>query len=64
MERTIREICLICKGERWLPDPADPARSRPCPHCGGQGWVDIDPRSLGEAPAPEAADQTKKSPKT
>jgi hypothetical protein len=39
MEKTIREICLLCKGERWLDDPLQPGRSRACHYCDAQGWV-------------------------
>ena len=51
MEKTVKEICLICKGERWVPDPLDSARSRPCAYCAGQGWVVVAPSSFGEASA-------------
>lgn len=49
VEKTVKELCLVCRGERWLPDPVDPARSRPCPYCDEQGWVTIAPSSLGES---------------
>jgi hypothetical protein len=39
MEKTIREICLLCKGERWLEDPLRPGQSRPCNYCDSSGWV-------------------------
>jgi hypothetical protein len=39
MDKTIREICLLCKGERWLEDPLKPGQSRACPYCDAQGWV-------------------------
>ena len=52
MDLTIREICLICKGERWIPDPLDPARSKPCPYCDGQGWVEISPANFVPPPPP------------
>ena len=39
MEKTIREICLLCKGERWLDDPLNPGQSRPCGYCESTGWV-------------------------
>jgi hypothetical protein len=48
VEKSVREICLLCRGERWLPEILHPERSRPCPYCEGQGWVLISPASLGE----------------
>jgi hypothetical protein len=48
VEKTIKELCLVCRGERWLPEILDPSRSRPCPYCNGEGWVTIAPSSLGE----------------
>lgn len=48
VEKSVHEICLVCRGERWLPDPKDPARSRPCPYCDEQGWVQVSAGSLGE----------------
>jgi len=51
MQKTVKELCLVCKGERWLPEPGDPARSRPCPYCDQLGWVEVSLASLGEAPA-------------
>jgi hypothetical protein len=51
MEKTVKEICLICKGERWIPFPQDPGRSQPCPYCDQQGWVEIAPACL-EEPVP------------
>jgi hypothetical protein len=62
VEKEVRELCLVCRGERWLPDLADPSRSRPCPHCQGEGWVLISPASLGEAEEslPESPPKPKK----
>lgn len=48
IEKTVKELCLVCRGEKWLPRLDDPARSQPCPHCQGEGWVLISPASLGE----------------
>jgi hypothetical protein len=57
VEKSVREICLVCRGERWLPEILHPERSRPCPYCNGEGWVLISPASLGEqAPPPKAED--------
>jgi len=53
-QKTVREICLVCKGERWLPVPGDPSRSRPCPWCDQLGWVTVSPASLGEGPEGQA----------
>ncbi len=39
MDKTIREICLLCKGERWVEDPLRPGQSLPCRHCDASGWV-------------------------
>jgi hypothetical protein len=39
MEKTIREICLLCNGERWLDDPLKPGQSKPCGYCESTGWV-------------------------
>lgn len=50
MEKTVHELCLVCRGERWLPDALQP-RSVPCPYCKGEGWVTVSPASLGENPA-------------
>ena len=52
MPKTVKELCLVCGGERWLPDPLDPARSRPCPWCDQLGWVEVSLPSLGESPPP------------
>jgi hypothetical protein len=46
MEISVRELCLVCGGERWIPDPAGQGRSRPCPDCDAQGWVDVSPACL------------------
>ena len=48
MEKTVHELCLVCRGERWIPDPKDAGHSIPCPYCDEQGWVTIAPSSLGE----------------
>jgi hypothetical protein len=50
MEKTVKELCLVCKGERWVPDPLDPARSQPCVYCDRLGWVEIAPANFVEAP--------------
>ena len=56
MEKTVKELCLVCGGERWLPDPLDASRSIPCNYCDRLGWVEISLPSLGEAaPAPRPA---------
>ncbi|HTB22882.1 MAG TPA: hypothetical protein VK914_09265 [bacterium] len=52
MEKTVREMCLICKGERWIPDPLDSGRSLPCPYCEAQGWVVVAPANFVENPEP------------
>jgi hypothetical protein len=52
MLKTVKELCLVCGGERWLPDPLDPLRSIPCQWCDQLGWVEISLPSLGEAPPP------------
>jgi hypothetical protein len=49
MEKTVKELCLVCGGERWLPDPLDASRSIPCVYCDQLGWVEISLASLGEA---------------
>lgn len=46
MEKSIYEICLVCRGERWLLDPR--GASRPCPYCDEHGWVTVSPACLGE----------------
>lgn len=51
-QKTVKELCLVCGGGRWIPDPADASRSQPCPYCDALGWVSIDPRSLGAPPKP------------
>lgn len=53
MEKTVLELCLLCRGGKWMSDPADPRRSIPCPYCDEQGWVRVSPASLGEAAAPK-----------
>lgn len=53
VEKTVHELCLVCGGERWVPDLLDPSRSRPCPYCDDQGWVTVALPSLGEAPLPQ-----------
>lgn len=51
MQKTVKELCLVCRGERWVADPLDPARSVACPYCDALGWVEISPSSLdGEPP--------------
>jgi hypothetical protein len=52
MLKTVKELCLVCGGERWLPDVLDPARSVACRWCDQLGWVEISLPSLGEAPPP------------
>ena len=52
MLKTVKELCLVCGGERWLPDPLDPSRSIPCAWCDQLGWVEISLASLGEEPNP------------
>ena len=57
-QKMVLELCLVCRGERWMLDPADPARSIPCPYCDEQGWVQVSAASLGEHPTvggPESA---------
>jgi hypothetical protein len=52
--KTVKELCLVCGGERWVADPADPTRSVACPYCDALGWVEVSLPSLGEAePPPE-----------
>jgi hypothetical protein len=65
VEKSVRELCLVCRGERWLPEIQDPSRSRPCPHCQGEGWVLISPASLGEdVPATEAPENEAPKPQS
>lgn len=59
VERTVKELCLICRGERWLPDLVEQGRSRPCPHCRGEGWVTVSAASLGADPGPDGAEKEK-----
>lgn len=61
MQKTVKEICLVCKGERWIPDPSGGARSRPCPYCDESGWVQVAPSSLGET-APAAGPESPPAP--
>lgn len=61
MEKTVHEICLVCRGERWLPDPTGAGPSQPCPYCDEHGWVTVSPASLGEdGPNPSPAPVRKK----
>jgi hypothetical protein len=56
--KTVKELCLVCGGERWVADPADPGRSIACPYCDALGWVEVSLPSLGEAsqdPAPSVS---------
>lgn len=39
MDKTIREICLLCKGERWVEDPLKAGQSKACGYCDATGWV-------------------------
>jgi|GEM_PF-4414338 hypothetical protein len=55
VQKTVKELCLVCGGERWVADPADPGRSVPCPYCDALGWVQVSLASLGEQEA-EAAE--------
>jgi hypothetical protein len=41
MDKTIREICLLCKGERWMEDPLQPGKSIPCHYCDASGWIRV-----------------------
>jgi len=64
--KTVKELCLVCGGERWVADPLDPGRSVACPYCDALGWVEVSLPSLGEAvpeasPAPSLAPATKPS---
>ena len=61
VEKTVHELCLVCGGERWVPDLLDPKRSLPCPYCDDQGWVTVALPSLGEKPPaqPDAEDLRK-----
>ncbi|HTB34900.1 MAG TPA: hypothetical protein VK842_08560 [bacterium] len=54
MLKTVKELCLVCGGERWVADPGDPTRSVACPYCDALGWVEVSLSSLGEQ-EPEAA---------
>jgi hypothetical protein len=60
MEKTVRELCLICKGERWIPDPLDSAHSLPCPYCEAQGWVVVAPANFMESPPDPAPEPREK----
>ena len=53
--KTVKELCLVCGGERWVADPADPTRSVACPYCDALGWVEVSLSSLGEAEEAPAA---------
>ena len=52
MLKTVKELCLVCGGDRWLSDPLDPSRSVACGYCDSLGWVEVSPASL---PSPEKA---------
>jgi hypothetical protein len=62
MEKTIREICLLCNGERWLEDLSRPGQSRPCGYCDSNGWVLVAAASVEENPAlgQPLSDETRK----
>ena len=47
--KTVKELCLVCGGERWVADPLDPSRSVACTYCDALGWVEVSLPSLGEA---------------
>lgn len=47
VEKQVHELCLVCGGERWIRDPQEPSRSKACPYCDAQGWVDVAASSLG-----------------
>ncbi|HXB98330.1 MAG TPA: hypothetical protein VNZ54_09765 [bacterium] len=59
--KTVKELCLVCGGERWVADPADPARSVACPYCDALGWVEVSLPSLGEREEPSAPPPPKPS---
>lgn len=61
MLKTVKELCLVCGGERWVADPADPTRSVACPYCDALGWVEVSLPSLGEV-EPEATEPQPKAP--
>ena len=63
MLKTVKELCLVCGGERWVADPADPTRSVACPYCDSLGWVEVSLPSLGEPENPPAPKPATTSPR-